>query len=133
MVKKILASLSMIALATSLLVATPATVYAEPKPDAGNRQGLTANCTDANNVCVSGLPRTSTGAGWVRNILNVVIGIIAAISLLFVVIGGMRYVFSQGDPQGVSKAKSTIIYALIGLVVALMAQGLVALVVKVVL
>lgn len=75
-----------------------------------------------------GLPRVSASHGQLNTILNIVIGIVAAVSVLFVVIGGMRYVLSAGDPQAASKARSTIIYAVIGLLVAIVAEGIVALV-----
>lgn len=94
---------------------------------AGN---VSASCADDNDICVKDLPRGTADSGFVRTALNVVIGILAAVSVLFVAIGGMRYIFSQGDPQAVSKAKSTIVYALIGLAVVLAAQGIVTLVLK---
>ena len=74
-----------------------------------------------------GLPTPATDNGSaLQTILSLVIGIVAAISVLFVVIGGLRYVFSDGDPQDASRAKSTIIYALIGLIVAVLAEAIVA-------
>ncbi len=96
---------------------------------AGN---VSASCSDDNDICVKSLPRVDSDGSFIQTVLRIVIGIIAAISILFVAIGGLRYVLSQGDPQGVSKAKSTIIYALIGLVVALLAQGIILFVLKVV-
>lgn len=64
----------------------------------------------------------------IQIILNIVFGIVGALSFLFVVIGGFRYITSQGDPQSVAKAKGTIIYALVGLVVAILAESIVSLV-----
>ena len=62
--------------------------------------------------------------------ISIIIGTIAAVAVLFIVIGGLRYILAQGDPQGVSKAKGTIVYALIGLVVAIIAQFIVSFVAK---
>jgi hypothetical protein len=45
-----------------------------------------------------------------------------------IVIGGIKFATSAGDASGVSSAKNTILYAVIGLVVALMASGIVLLV-----
>ena len=50
------------------------------------------------------------------------------VSLTFIVIGGFRYVISSGDPQKVAAAKDTIIYAVIGLIIALSAFTIVRLV-----
>jgi hypothetical protein len=61
------------------------------------------------------LPRVAATNSQLKTILNIVIGIIAALSVLFIVIGGMRYVLSAGDPQAAGKAKNTIIYDMIGI------------------
>jgi len=54
-------------------------------------------------------------------VLPLIFGILGALSLLFVVIGGFRYVISAGNPTNTQKARETIIYALIGLVVSISA------------
>ncbi|CAN5123652.1 hypothetical protein BH09PAT3_BH09PAT3_3240 [soil metagenome] len=92
---------------------------------------LFAACTGA-SICLSGLPQPGADGSFVQTVISIVIGIVAAISVLFVAIGGMRYILSQGDPSAVSKAKGTIVYALIGLAVAIVAQGIVSFVLKVI-
>ena len=57
--------------------------------------------------------------------LNVVFGIVAIIAVVMIVIGGVSYTTSQGDPGKVKKAKDTILYGIIGLVVALLAFAIV--------
>ena len=54
--------------------------------------------------------------------------IVGALSFLFLIIGGFRYVLSSGDPQNVAAAKGTIIYAIIGLLIAIVAESIVALI-----
>lgn len=83
-----------------------------------------------NNLQLNGLPQANANTSTIQTIISIIIGIVAAISLLFIVIGGFRYILSQGDPQGVSKAKGTILYALIGLAVVIVAQAIVVFVVK---
>jgi hypothetical protein len=56
-----------------------------------------------------------------ENLLPIVFALIGAISLLYVVIGGFRYVISAGEPGNTQKARETILYALIGLVVSISA------------
>lgn len=87
-------------------------------------------CFDTKKICLSGLPQPPADGSSIQTILTIVIGIIAVVSVLFVAIGGMRYIFSQGDPNAVSAAKSTIIYALIGLVLAISAQLIVVFAIK---
>lgn len=94
--------------------------------------GISTTCKDASEVCVNSLPQPGSVADGsiVQTVIQIVIGIVAAVCVLFIAIGGVRYITSQGDPQGVTKAKSTIIFALIGLAVTILAQGIVILVVK---
>ena len=48
------------------------------------------------------------------------------LAFLVIIIAGMNYAFSQGDPQATGKAKSAIIYAFIGLIIAILAQSIVS-------
>lgn len=57
--------------------------------------------------------------------INVVLGLIALISVVMIIIGGLNYTTSQGESAKVKKAKDTILYGIIGLVVALLAFALV--------
>ncbi len=57
----------------------------------------------------------------VGKILNVIYGLIGIIAVVFVIIGGFKYMTSQGEPGRVQQAKNTIMYALIGLAVTLSA------------
>jgi hypothetical protein len=50
---------------------------------------------------------------------------IGAVAVLMIIIGGLRYVLSGGDPNSTKGAKDTIMYAVIGLIVALVARVLV--------
>lgn len=64
-------------------------------------------------------------SGIFRTITNVLLFIIGAISVIMLIIGGIRYVVSGGDSGAVTAAKNTILYAVIGIVVALLAYALV--------
>ncbi len=76
-------------------------------------------------IDISPLPNVVADKPEVTAVLAVVFTLIGAICLLMVTIGGFRYVASQGDPQATAKAKGTIIYALIGLVVSISAVTIV--------
>lgn len=56
------------------------------------------------------------------NILSLVAGVAAVIMLI---IGGLRFITSSGDSNGVASARGTIIYALVGLIVVALAQFIV--------
>ncbi|HVI60914.1 MAG TPA: hypothetical protein VM535_02015, partial [Candidatus Saccharimonadales bacterium] len=77
-------------------------------------------------VCDPNLPVAQTNGAQLRTGLEVVFGVAAAVAVLMIVIAGFRFVTAQGNPQETAKAKSTIIYAIVGLMVALTAEGIVA-------
>ena len=77
-----------------------------------------AALVDADDI---GIPQTAADQSAIQTILSIVFAIAGGLSLLFVVIGALKYVLSSGDPGGIESAKNTILYAIIGLVVALMA------------
>ena len=72
----------------------------------------------------SGQPLSLFGVAGVFTIIsNAMMFIIGALSVLMLIIGGFKYVISGGDASAVTKAKNTILYAIIGLIVALLAYA----------
>jgi hypothetical protein len=85
-----------------------------------------ANQVLLNGVCNdTGLPGVNAGHTQLTHILQLALGIIAAVAVLFIVIGGLRFVISEGEPQDTAKARNTMIYAVVGLVIAISAEALV--------
>ena len=58
-------------------------------------------------------------------IINVIIGVVGFVAVIVIILGGVQYTTSAGDPGKVKKAKDTIMYGIIGLVVALLAFAIV--------
>ena len=58
-------------------------------------------------------------------IINLLLFIIGAIAVIMVIIGGLRYVLSGGDANAVTSAKNTILYAIVGLAIAILAYAIV--------
>lgn len=58
-------------------------------------------------------------------VVNTLLFVIGIISVIMIIIGGIMYTTSAGDSGAVTKAKNTILYAVIGLVVALLAFAIV--------
>ena len=65
----------------------------------------------------------------IQNATSTAYGIIGIVSVVVVVIGGIKYMTSAGDPNKVQSAKNTIMYALIGLIVSLLAFAITNLVI----
>ena len=78
-----------------------------------------------------GVPDTFLGDGGIfQTISNVLIFLTAAIAVIMLIVGGLRYVISSGDASRVKAAKDTILYGVLGLVLAILAYGIVNFVVN---
>lgn len=60
-----------------------------------------------------------------ESIINILLFIIGAIAVIMIIIGGIKYTTSNGDQAQVTSAKNTILYAVVGLIVAIMAYAIV--------
>lgn len=63
--------------------------------------------------------------GVFKQITNVVLYIVGVIAVIMLIIGGIKYVVSGGDAKKVTDAKNTVLYAIIGLVIAFLAFAIV--------
>lgn len=61
----------------------------------------------------------------IRTVVNILLYILGAIAVVMIVIGGVRYTTSNGDSSAIKGAKDTILYAIIGLIVAILAYAIV--------
>jgi len=67
--------------------------------------------------------------GTFRTITNVMLYLIGAISVIMLIVGGLRYVVSGGDSSAVQAAKNTILYAIVGIIVAILAYAVISFVI----
>jgi len=81
----------------------------------------TINCQlSGGTSCDTGLPEVQSTQ--FTTIFQYIFGTIGAIAVLIIVIAGLRFIVANGDPQNVAKARNTIIYAAIGLAIAVSAE-----------
>lgn len=78
------------------------------------------NGSSGSNTCST--DQTNNLNGVLAKVINVFSIIVGVIAVIMIIVGGLRYITSGGDSGKVSTAKTTIIYALIGLVVVALAQ-----------
>jgi hypothetical protein len=70
----------------------------------------------------SGVPSTLFGDGGViTTITNVLLFIAGALAVIMIIFGGLRYATSAGNASSVTAAKNTILYAIVGLIIAFLA------------
>jgi hypothetical protein len=110
----------LMAISASLFVpANVSTVYA---CDTSNLTIVTgSNCSQGQNV-----PANLFGDGGIFvTIVNIFLFIIGAIAVIMLIYGGIRYTISGGDSKNVTAAKDTILYAVVGIIVAILAYAIV--------
>lgn len=118
--KKLFIVLAVIA-ASALIFSTPA-LAADCGSENSSQQaicegvGQTGGQSAASGTTINNLIRT------VINFLSIGVGLLAVV---MIIVGGFKYITSGGDSNKVASAKKTIIYSVIGLVVAFFAQILV--------
>lgn len=61
----------------------------------------------------------------IQNILNAIIGVLGVAAVIFIIVGGVSYMTSSGDSAKTKKAKDTILYAVIGLIICVLAFAIV--------
>jgi hypothetical protein len=72
-----------------------------------------------------------TGPDGTLDRISTVVAIIAGISaVIMIILSGFRYVTSGGDTQKIASAKNTLIGAIVGLVIIVVARGIIVLVLK---
>lgn len=84
------------------------------------------NLDQNTDACASNTPAgLNTLLSTVISILSIVVG---AAAIIMIIIGGFKYITSQGDSSSTASARNTVLYALVGLLVAIFAQAMVHLV-----
>lgn len=84
------------------------------------------SCT-SDGYCTD-LPQATASSANLQHILQIIFGIFAVVAVLIIVIAALGIVTAGGDSAKVAKARGAIIYALVGLAVASVAEGIVSLV-----
>lgn len=95
-------------------------------------QGIDPNSADAPTLCKDNAKEQSKTSNTIYGkdgiitkairLLSIVIGVAAVV---VIIIGGFKYVLSAGDPNSINSAKNTILYAVIGLVISVIAQAII--------
>jgi hypothetical protein len=62
----------------------------------------------------------------ITNLLNTVYFLAGAVCVIIIITAGITYVTSAGNPQAITKAKNTIIGAVVGIIIIIMAYAITA-------
>lgn len=123
MKKKILAVVAALAILMGALV--PVNIaYAEPSKSEVCESIKNKDSAAYAQIC--GSDKTEADAKQtVKNILTTVFTWTGIISVIVIIIGGVFYITSQGEPDKIKRAKNAILYAIIGLIISLLSFAIV--------
>jgi hypothetical protein len=100
--------------AALVFVAPAGPVGATAKSDVCSGIALTGgNCNAGGEK-----PLTDT----IANVINILSSIVGFVAVVMIIVGGFKYITSNGDAAGIASAKHTVIYAIVGLLLVAMAQ-----------
>ncbi len=88
-----------------------------------------AKCTNVEDEsCLFGKDASGNPCLFTK-IVNTALFLVGAISVVMLIYGGIRYTLSGGDSTAVGNAKNTILYAIVGIVITVLAYSIVGFVV----
>ncbi len=116
-IKKSLAYAS--ALATVFTIAPPA--FAQVSLQPLNPDTVSISNVDTRFGALTGY----TPSGFVKTLINVVLGVAGVVSFIFLLWGGIQWILAGGDKEGTEKARKRITAALIGLAIVFSAYALI--------
>ena len=114
--KKIILTLGAIlaiAVPFGIVATSGASIYADAKSEITNGVNATggSGAVDANTA--------------IKNIINTLLFVVGAGAVIVIIVAGIYYVISAGNADTVKKAKNALMYAVVGLVVSLLAYAIV--------
>ena len=84
-----------------------------------------AQVTSGINAATTGEMRGKSVDNTVGSIVNVLLWVVGILSVTMIVWSGFKYITSAGDTSKLASAKSTLIYAVVGLIIAILAYAIV--------
>lgn len=103
-------------------------MFASQPASADISQGAEGGVSSTNT---GNVPETIDGSdGLITRVVNILLWAIGVISVIMIIIGGIRYATSNGDSNNAKSAMNTIMYAVVGLVIAIFAYAIVNFVLK---
>lgn len=117
--RALLAFVALLGITALVAFAVPEVAFADAKDEVCS--GIGAATNSAGNCTGGGTSVTSI----IRTVVNILSWIVGVTAVIMVIIGGFMYVTSAGESGKASTARSTIIYAIVGLVIVAFAQSIV--------
>jgi len=117
-----------LAVALLFMYSTPVLAQTSPDITGGLCAGANLDVNDPN--CDSESDAVQKLNNLIRKVINLLSLVVGIVAVIMIIIGGLRYITSGGSDTGVTSAKNTILYAIIGLIIVALAQLLVRFVLR---
>lgn len=125
--KKILLSVAVLLLSVtglSAFAANPALAFDASNAKSAACDGI--NSTFGSSSCsTDGKDATKTANSLITTIVNILTALVGIIAVIMIIVGGFKFITSGGESNSVAGARKTIIYALVGLIIVVLAQVIV--------
>lgn len=106
----------------ALLLGLGGTILAAPAVGAVN---VFDQCGSNADAAVCKAQNEDNATSMITIVINILLFVIGIIAVIMIIVGGIRYTLSNGNASSTKEAKDTILYAVIGLIVASMAYAIV--------
>lgn len=125
--KRLTLVVSLLSIFSTLLAIAPSQVQAQYRgpftevcENAGEGGGGTVVCQNQNNKKNPLIGKD----GVLMSAINIIAWIIGVASVIIIIISGLKYITSAGDPKQIASAKDTLLYAIIGIIIFVFAQAI---------
>ncbi len=115
----VVASMALVMTGLGVLVSSPA--YAACDPKKGIPGSLEKDCSKGEGQA----EELDGNKGVITTIINTMLFIVGLLAVIMIIYAGIRFVTAHGDEKQVESARQTIIYSVVGLIVAILAYALV--------
>ena len=116
MLHKIFVSLIAVLMMAAVFVTVPQRAQAACSSGTDIRSGID---------CASDQQKNQSVPGGIKTAVNTLLYVVGIAAVIVLIIGGLRFITAGGNPQSVNSAKDSILYAVIGIVVAILAYAIV--------
>lgn len=117
--KKLLHKMKLLVLLPLLMISlVPASALA----DNAKSQIICGVNSAAGNSCTANPPDKSSLDSEIKTIINLLSLVVGILATIMIIVAGLRYITSGGDPEKVKSAKNTLMYVVVGLVIVALAQ-----------
>lgn len=116
MIQKIFVSLVAVLMMAGVAITVPQRAFADCASGTDIRSGID---------CASQQQKTQSVSGGIKTAVNTLLFVVGIAAVIVIIVSGLRFITAGGNPQSVSSARDSILYAVIGLVVAILAYAIV--------